>query len=30
MKIIFLDLDGVLNNWYNQDLIASENINILK
>lgn len=30
MKIIFLDLDGVLNNWYHPDLIASENLNILK
>ena len=30
MKIIFLDLDGVLNNWYQPDLIARENLNILK
>lgn len=30
MKIIFLDLDGVLNNWYHPDLIAPENLNILK
>lgn len=30
MKIIFLDLDGVLNNWYHPDLIARENLNILK
>ena len=30
MKIIFLDLDGVLNNWYHPDLIVPENLNILK
>ena len=30
MKIIFLDLDGVLNNWYHPDLIAPENLDVLK
>mgnify|MGYP004535487567 FL=1 len=30
MKIIFLDLDGVLNNWYHPDLIDSKNVLVLK
>ena len=30
MKIIFLDLDGVLNNWYHPDLIALKNALVLK
>lgn len=30
MKIIFLDLDGVLNNWYHPDLIDPKNVLVLK
>ncbi len=30
MKIIFLDLDGVLNNWYHPDLIDEKNALVLK
>ena len=30
MKIIFLDLDGVLNNWYHPELIDKKNAYILK
>ena len=30
MKIIFLDLDGVLNNWYHPELIDKKNALVLK
>ena len=30
MKIIFLDLDGVLNNWNHPDLIDLKNAKVLK
>ena len=30
MKCIFLDLDGVLNNWYHPDGVAEENARVLK
>lgn len=30
MKIIFLDLDGVLNNWYHPELIDEKNALVLK
>ena len=30
MKIIFLDLDGVLNNWYHPDLIDEKYALVLK
>lgn len=30
MKCIFLDFDGVINNWYHFEGVAKENANILK
>lgn len=30
MKVIFLDFDGVINNWYHFDGVAIENAMILK
>lgn len=30
MKVIFLDIDGVLNNWYHPELINLDNLFVLK
>lgn len=30
MKVIFLDFDGVINNWDNPDLVDANSVEILK